>query len=207
MSNPVFQPATDSMIDIPTGINGGMYRVTGAQRSIPFAPFGDPLLTANSFGQVQAVKDVAKKVCAGPGGAGVICNGFSRVSLWLTRMIQPLALDYGGANIPLIAAGAQVPLTPPPFDIQLRWASGNISETLFQATVTPAAWTDHGLLAEVSGVQADQIELWARIPNQGAASVLSFSVYIQWSLTSHSNNSIVPVVGNIVTVKAIQQYV
>jgi hypothetical protein len=207
MSNPVFNPDSQSLISIPKGVNCGTCRATGSQRSIPLAPLGDTLMTANSFGQVQAVRDEPKQTCMNPSGAVAVCNGFTRVSLWLTRMVQPLASDDAYANTPLLTAGVQVPATPPAFDVQLRWATGNISETLFQGTYTPAAWTDHGLLVEVSGVQADQIELWARIPNPSPAATLSFSVFLQWQLTVHGGNSTVPVVGNNMFIKGIQQYV
>jgi len=208
VSNPVFSQSGATLIEIPAGVNCGTYRVTGAQVSLPLAPLGSLLTDASSFGQVQAVHDVAKQICNLPSGAGAICAGFSRVSLWLTRMIQPLASDNASANVPLIAAGVQPPATPPAFDIQMRWACGNISETLFQGTVTPTTWNDHGLLVEVSGVQADQIELWARIPNPAPAATLSFSVVLQWAITFVSNNDTVPVLGGALKVvaKGIQQY-
>lgn len=207
MSNPVFSPNGKTLIEIPSGINCGLYRALGGECSIPFAPLGDPLTNANTFGQVQAVKDSAKQVCNLSTGSGTTCGGFSRVSLWMTRLIPPLSSDFASANAPLIASGVAVPPVPPAFDIQLRWAMGNISETLFQGVVTPASWNDRGLIVQVSGVQADQIELWARIPNPGPTSVLSFGIALQWGITFVSDNNTVPVMGNLTKAVAIQQYV
>jgi hypothetical protein len=77
-------------------------------------------------------------------------DGFSRASIWMISMVD----DSKGS--------------PPPIDFQVRFSAECNSEILYQATIKAPSFKSTGLLVQLGGINATQVEVWARVPKSAA---------------------------------------
>jgi len=194
---------------LPSGGMEGLQsvRVVPPMQAIQLAEPGVSVLQdAGSFRAVQAVLiDCRETVVACSDGCIPnfpvrVNNTMSRFWLWLDT-ISP---GFGQAN----ANPKFLPTTPGPFEIQVRAASGGISETVFQGLVEPSSFKDNGLLVGLDGYFCSQWEVWGRVPNLNGTAyplMVKFHIFVDRMAQRTSSNQ-GPTLGRLVTAEPIQYY-
>lgn len=206
--NPPFISSSPQLILLPSGGPEGLEsaRVVPPPQNIPLADPGAASLTnAASFQAVQAVTIDCVDTYVGDGGQiqrfpTRVNNAMSRFWLWLDQ-ISP---GFGQAGaVPVLR-----PKFPAQFEIQIRAATGKVSETVFQGLVKPTSFDDNGLLVGLDGYLCSQWEVWGRVPNLGGTEyplMVKFNIFVD-RMAQRCSGVQPPTLGRLVSATPIQYY-
>lgn len=206
--NPPFIGSSPALIVLPSGGPEGLQsvRVVPPAQGIQIVQAGDAVAEASaiSFQPVQAIElDCNTRVdesCAGDGYPSRVNNAMSRFWVYL----DSVAAGFGLAGA---QPGVIPPAVPDPFELQVRVASGAISETIFQCLVTPTSYKDNGLIVGLDGYLGTRYEIWGRIPNvRGTAYPLLVKFQLIVDRLSQVRTQFPPFKGRLTTIEAIQYY-
>jgi hypothetical protein len=203
-----FTGNSPQVILLPSGGPEGLesVRVVPPAQAILLADAGAAsLLDAASFRAVQEVMINCEDTFINDGDGCTarypvrVNNAMTRFWLWL----DSLSPGFGQAG----AIPALMPVNPPPFEIQIRAGSGNVSETVFQGIVTPSSFKDNGLIVGLDGYLCSQWEVWGRVPNvAGDKYPLMVKFHIFVDRMAQRSTGAGPTLGRLVTATPIQYY-
>lgn len=204
--NPSFTGQSPQLLTLPTSSPEGLasVRVCPPAAPVPIAPAGAAgIADASSFQSVQAVVYDCKDTFLGDDVARNPQRYPVRVNDGISRFW--LYLDSTEADYSQTQTSVGVPITPDPFEIQVRVASGLVSETIFQGIVTPSSYKDNGLIVGLDGYLGSQYEVWGRVPNVGGTAfplMVKFRIHVD-RLAAAARP---PTLGRLTTNVAIQYY-
>ncbi len=165
-------------------------RIVTPRVSVPIAPRLNSLDDDSTFGPVVAI--YVQPCIINPNDPDTACGEpytssigdlIARASIWL-NVIRP-------------GTGGTTQAVPNPFDIQVRMAADQISETIIQGTVTPTGYNENGLIVAFNGIQGTQIEIWGRIRNMEANPVAQpFDIALQFCVDKYQALGSSDVAGN-----------